>query len=428
MDKECFGMIHFSMMVHMKASLTLCPLVLFATGFLEASDLEIIQLQERVTALEQKTITPPTHYRMECEERFFFAFEPLFWKATEEGLTYAITGSFDLLSQGNTFYKLNLENGRSHQPKFGWHWGFKMGIGYEIPHDGWDLFADWTRYIHSASDRVSRDGDTNINHFTATGGTGQFVSPFWVAQLFASPGLLNVGEARWNLHLDLIDLELGREFLISRFLSLRPFIGLRNGWIDQKYNLFFLGFDFEVSPTTLGRQINVDMENKFWGIGCRGGLNTQWFLGKGFSVYGNGAFSFLDGRFKVRYKLHDLKPTTTTTVVGSGLSIILNEVSLPFDDTFENSTHEHTDLAMADLELGIRWERSFNGWYYFAIWGGYEQNIFFEQNQFMNFQNDFTLVGDILTNPQGSSSGPNYFTDRGNLVTQGFTGGFQIGF
>lgn len=65
--------------------------------------------------------------------------------------------------------------------------------------------------------------------------------------------------------------------------------------------------------------------------------------------------------------------------------------------------------------------------YCLGFWLGYEQNVFFGQNRFMNHQYDFTLVelGFADTN---SGEGPNYFTDRENLTTAGATGGMNFTF
>ena len=417
----------------------------FITTIFAFTDAEIGQLKERVGVLEQqrKDLILPAYRCAQNGTGISCTGSPLIWKVSEDGLEYAITGSYDIVSttsvvSGATvpvFYRLNLENGRTRHPQFHWDWGFRVGLEYDMPFDGWGLFSSWTSLDQHAHDTVTRGGDPNPGHFSGllgdpTSGAGDFISPFWAAQLFSSPGLVNVAKVHWDLQLNLVDLVLGREFFVSRGLALKPFIGMRSGWIHQTYNMSFIAFNFPTDPSAISRQIFIHMKNNFWGIGVRAGLDTQWFLGKGLSVFGNAAFSFLNGRFHTRYKLVDQKPVITTAAVGAvqGGSALV-DVLPAYDDSFANKNRVHTDVAMADLTLGLRWDKTFcEGRWCFGIWGGYEQSIFFEQNRFMNFQNDFTLVAGRLFAPPQQSSGPNFFTDRGNLVARGFTGGLEFGF
>jgi len=245
-----------------------------------------LSLNERITELEKKPITPPVGSCAEKGYGVYFIGEPLFWRFAEEGLEYAITGSFNLLSQGITSYRLVLNNGKTHEPDFDWDLGFRLGLGYNFSYDGWDLYSSYTRFHDKVKDSIKKDGDPNVIDYLVSGGTGEYISPFWVAQLFAPPGLMNYAKARWNLKIDLIDLNLGRNFFISRFLTLKPYIGLKNGWIGQKYYLNFIKYYYPTDPSQIEREINIKMKNDFWGIGGNFGLNTSWILGRGVSLFG----------------------------------------------------------------------------------------------------------------------------------------------
>jgi hypothetical protein len=101
-------------------------------------------------------------------------------------------------------------------------------------------------------------------------------------------------------------------------------------------------------------------------------------------------------------------------------------VIFPHNGAFKARNRIHTEACIAEYALGLRWDKSF--WkdrFCFGIWGGYEQTIFFGQNQFMNPQYDFTV---ITTFKGGQNNGPNFFTDRGNLSAAGVTAGIQLGF
>ncbi len=415
-------------------------LVIPAVSFF-ASGSQMQSLEQRVTALENRPITFPVHACGKSDSGLYLGVTPLYWKVSEDGLAYCETGSFTLVPELDTslailppsFYRLDLGNGNTRSPNFHWDWGFRVALGYTTPFDGWDVLSGWTRFFNEASDSVQRAGNANINSLAQVGGAGDFVSPFWVAQIFSSPGLMNRASADWSLHLNLLDLSLGRQFLVSRHLSLKPFIGLRNGWIHQKYDLQFtaLNFDDTVGPVgEPGRLISIDMKNHFWGIGARAGLNTQWFLGRGLSLFGNAAFSLLTGHFNAHYRLRDQNVFVTQEVIFSLGGAPFTQQIPAYDDTFSNVNRTHTNATMAELGIGLRWDSSFSkGKYCFSIWAGYEQNIFFAQNQFMNYQSDFVLFVANFAGPLQNGQGyPFFSTDGGNITTSGLSGGVEFSF
>ena len=100
---------------------------------------------------------------------------------------------------------------------FDWAPGFSVGFGYNMEHDQWDTQASYTWFQSRASDHA---------------GGGSVTSGF----LAARPSLLepfSTGKANMNIHYNMFDWDLGRQFFITQHLSLRPSIGLKGGWIDQ---------------------------------------------------------------------------------------------------------------------------------------------------------------------------------------------------
>jgi hypothetical protein len=373
---------------------------------------EIKDMKARIAALEENrgnsTAFPPSA-RPEASDGIglFFTLEPLYWTATQPGMTYAIKGT----NESQSGIAIDLKDGKSKKPTQDWTWGFRLGFGYDLPHDHWDLSAAWTRLRFNEHDKAS------ISQSDPQQSPGQYLSPFWIAKLFPvnMPGLVNSVKAHWKINLDIIDLELGKEFFISRWLTLRPFLGARVAWINQDYNLRFTRSPSLMAPTypaTNSSIWHLDMDNDFWGIGVRAGLNTKWLLGKGWSVYGNAAVSILDGFFHTRFE---------QTADGSGSTGVPNS-SVTTHDRFKNKNNQHADVVITDLALGLRWETVYNKHKdLFALWFGYEQHIFFNQNQFMNYQYDFT----VLSRP---IEGPNFFTNGANLTTHGIVMGAEFGF
>lgn len=373
---------------------------------------EIKDLKARVAALEENQGSslafPPSAGPATLNGiGLFFSIEPLCWTATQTGMTYAIKGENNSLA--GTI--IDLDHGKAKKPTMDWTWGFRLGLGYDLPRDHWDLSLAWTRL------RFNERSKTSISQADPQASPGEYLSPFWIAKLFPVnfPSLVNVAQAHWKINLDVLDVELGKEFFVSRWLTLRPFVGLRTAWINQDYNLRFsrtASVVLPLYPAGNNSRWRLNMDNDFWGIGVRAGLNTKWILGKGWSIYGNAAASILDGSFHNRFK---------QTAEGDGSEGSPNTF-LFAKDHFKDKNDQHADVFITDLALGLRWETLYNKRSnLFALWLGYEQHVFFEQNQFMNHQYDFTIFPHPI-------EGPNFFTDGGNLTTHGVAFGAEFDF
>ena len=237
---------------------------------------EIKNLKERVEVLEKNKevgSSAPDAARPGAKNGtgLFFTAEALYWKMEQKGMTYAIKGTNNSLQN----VQIDLDNGKSKKPELDWTWGSRLGAGYNLHRNGWDLFSTWFQLHASDHSKAS------IGQSDPQASPGQFLSPFWIAKLFPVnfPSLINTAKAHWKVDLDVLDLELGREFFIGKWLRLRPFIGARTAWINQDFNLRFFR---EASPTTIiypatnNSSWHLDMDNDFWGIGARAGLNTKW--------------------------------------------------------------------------------------------------------------------------------------------------------
>lgn len=264
--------------------------------------------------------------------------ELLFWKSNIGSLAYGMD------SDSTSFIK----DGHVKHPHFEWDWGFRLGLGCKLPHDKWDLFIDYT-YVHGQA------------HGHA-GGSDDVVFPIW-ASAFGFTGdsfYANKAKASWKMNLNMADLELGRNCFASKWLSIRPFVGIRGLVIDQDYTVKYFGGT--VAPSD---EDKVLLDTDFWGVGLRMGFDSLWGLGKGFGIYGNGSASLLAGDFDVHEK-EKLKEAD------------LRRLDLKRD--VDNV------VAAADLALGLQWDCLFSrDRLHFGVKFGWEFNLFFDQNQLFNF-------------------------------------------
>lgn len=336
-----------------------------------ADDAQMRNLENRVNALEQRKsangmINPNGRPQVRDGADIFITADFLYWIGNESGLAFALKNGSGGSPEGSQ---------KLVSPHFKYEPGFRLGVGYNLPHDGWDLYADWT-WLMSKADRDIRPNSGGVLIPTIIN----------LDAIEEISGGLTSASANWKTHLNIIDLELGRQFFVSKWLTLRPHFGLRNAWVNQTYRQRYNGlFD-----STTGILRNEE-KCKFWGIGLRGGLNNQWGMGHGFSLYGDLAVSLLFGRFHI-----DENQDFEATDGGTSFT------ALDWKNKFTACR------AVTDLAAGVRWAQYFSrDRFYLRLQAGWEQHLFFSQNQ---FDHVFGGIGVPLT-----------FSNQGDLSYNGLT-------
>jgi hypothetical protein len=323
----------------------------------------------------------------------------LYWTACEGGLTYGSDDRASAFGTAGTFTEYQSKKKHPHQR---WDLGFRIGLGFQFPCECWDASLIWTNFDtdgHGKYDEPAAGNQWFTPAWNSIPGTG-VVGGNLLGGNVISPTTFPVDEARghWKLRLNLLDLEIGREFCVNSCLTLRPFIGVRGASINDKYNIRYETRSVSTSLTDLvvGPVDRVQLKNNFEGAGVRGGLDTEYDLGCGMSIYGGVAASLLYGETEIRTK-------ERLTVGATGLP------------TSNVVYHEQKDndcgaRAITDAEIGLRWKHCCCD-KVIVMKFGWEHHFFFNQNQFEKF-----------TNFNGSD---NFGTDRmpqdihGDLSVQG---------
>ncbi len=368
-------------------------------------------------------INPNARPHIDCA-RVTFSVEGLYWNAHQDGLEFAIENT-EAPNLANNQVSLNhssaFYNGTLLHPKSKWDFGFRIGLGYDLTHDGWDITADWTHFRTTASKELEADSQTSTSRlYTLYSAIVPGTEVAGVSNLNSTHVTVNPtaesAEARWKLHLDIIDLELGREFYTSKYLTLRPHMGLRGASIRQKYDIDYRGGTFTEDALTLHDEI--DLTNNFWGIGVRGGLNSMWHWSRGcggdWSFYGNLALSLVYGHFSIE-EYENVEDIIGVDSIPHGT---LDVVST--DNSFRASR------AMTDLALGLRYDYDCSDSnYHIALWLGWEHHIAFSMNQWARYS---SIIGTSHSSPTSPATYTNYVPQDGDLTTQGWTLGFAIDF
>lgn len=308
-----------------------------------------------------------------------------YWSAQEDNLEFAMTSPPASLPAVSS---LTSRKSRVYQIDSHWRPGFKVGLGKDLCFDGWDVYAEYTWFnsttTRKTSTSLSDQLQLNDSYWIINNPQLDLQIPVNIISplaVFTLPG--SFAKAKWHLAFNVVDLEFGRNFYISRRVMFRPYLGLKGTWQTQKMNVSFQGVSTTLASDTLISTFNR-MRN--WGVGILTGMNGAWHVTRNFSVIGNLAFSALWEQFKVRR-------LDNQVFFESGFEASVLNVSHKF----------HRVRPVIEWMLGLRWEDWFNcDTYHYAFDAGWEIQNWFSQNQFIRVP--------------GSASSPN-----GDLMLQGLT-------
>lgn len=350
-------------------------------------DMYMRNLENRISALECQNvccsvINPPARpFAQDCWG-FYVAIDPLLWQAHENGLPIGVK------TDAPPFFNSSGES-KIKQVSFHWAWGFRLMGGFNFAYDGWDTALSWTFWRPDGSKHFSAGQNEAVypseGHPALLGGTT--TNPTGTTATHAG--------SHWKLALSLLDLELGREFFVSKYLVLRPFAGLRNAWIKQKFRNNYTGLGNNPLAPDTGHSLK--QKTDFWGLGILGGVDTEWFLGCGWGIFANFSGSLLHGFIKADYDEYTGHPDRTKAILT------------------RNDDFYHIGRAISDAQLGVRYDWvSCDECFHFGAELGWEQHMFWGQNQFIHFV-DNRMPGKLIVN-------------QGDLTTQGFFARVRVDF
>lgn len=361
-------------------------------------------------------VNAPVCPTINCDGDFKLFVTPFYWNAHQDGMEYAVLThvqnpavSGTTIADGGTnsnILQLNtLTDTQIQRPDFKWQWGFKLGFDYCTSFDGWDVGATWTYYKGKAHNVVEAEASDN-----------RTLLPIWSAFSPAQGSVLYATEidTDWKLDMNLLDLELAREFWSSKYLALRPHVGLRIAFLDQNYNIDHSGGSWSArTAAPLQDPFNgyTDLTNDYRGVGVRTGLNTTWNIGCGWAFFSDAAGSLVYGRFSNTYK--------------ERIRLAVNP-----HDKYNIAEYDYSFRAtrlFLDLNLGLQWSTQYcDGKYGFLAALSWENHLFLDMNQMWRINR----AGDLaLNNGVPNLLGENVYAQRrGSLDLQGWSLKIQFSF
>ncbi|MBS0653166.1 MAG: hypothetical protein JSR39_06495 [Verrucomicrobia bacterium] len=275
---------------------------------------------------------------------FFLTADFLYWRADLSGVPIAVKGNNASLGYQNKMKVIDMD--------FDWNPAFRVGLGGIFGGDSWDLKAEYTRYTSNTERSVHASGDNAL-------------VPIWASATNIQTGAFVLNEVashasgRYHLNYNVADLELGRNYFVSRAISVRPFIGVRGAWIYQHTRFHYTGLAFaegsNFSPLTTKGSSN------YQGGGIRAGFNAGWHFNRYWSFFSEISGSLLYGRFDTSESMKTKNHSMTS------------HLSADFNATRPN----------IEIILGLQWETYFcKDRCRFSLGLGYEFVEWFLMNQF----------------------------------------------
>ncbi|WP_420421251.1 Lpg1974 family pore-forming outer membrane protein [Simkania sp.] len=298
----------------------------------------------------------------------YFDIEFLWLRATEDSLIYAWKGSQTSFNNVNaTVNAKELDQDWEFDP------GFRVGLGYNFGYDDWDLHAHYT-WLYSypkTSASVSVDSFGNEN--------ADFIVGLFASNPFTNAGattfqLFQKASSKWQLQFNAWDLDLGRNYYVSKMLALHPIAGLKIALIRQHLTTHYDRPVDQAQPDEF-QSMSVREKSRFWAVGPKIGVFGSWQLGYGFNINADihGALVYGENSGRLHKK---------------GIRNNENTVSLRLTD------ETYRLRPMAYLNLGLEWERCFWDWMYFSLHLGWETQYWWNQMNFTSFH-DTTPEGDL---------------------------------
>ncbi|MFA5250722.1 MAG: Lpg1974 family pore-forming outer membrane protein, partial [Parachlamydiales bacterium] len=308
---------------------------------------------------------PPSAALCQSEKKLglYFNFYGLVWQSKEGSLEYAAKNKYrtDTLETTNQYTFVT--------PDFGWRPGFKLEAGYYLPFDNWDLKANWTCYNGEISNNKKH---VNVELVPGNNGVVPIQFVYYLAGSLTNVPRFEHATGDLKIHFNSFDLDAGRYFWAGKRFSFRPYGGLKCGWIDQNYtvyyensNLFQTGSQLFYITSSVSR-----FKNDSLGLGPKMGFEAKCHLKGNFQLLANGYFSLLPTRFNLKKVQTDLFNIVET---GGAFHQFILKKKL------------HMLNPNIGLQLGFGYGGCFLTRYFLGLFLSYEMQYWWAQNQTLRF-------------------------------------------
>lgn len=325
----------------------------------------------------------------------------IYWEAMQDDMDFAASvvsntaGSFSTAPGAKTTAKV-IGHDFSYKP------GFKILAGMNFDHDHWEGFAEYTWFSSKTSASASAETPPSGEYSTLMPTKG---SAYLLTNAGASEERgFNSGTQQWNLSYQALNTVLARTYYVGKNLTFRSMFGPRFAWFSQTKEQAFLGGTGGGTAPNSSNLYNGNFDEKqsfsSWGAGLVAGLDTNWIIGEGFRLIGNGSFDILYTRVQTSNDKDTLTDNTVPT--------------LPTVFGFQTGRPDFL-MPHSNLEFGFGWGSYFdcNNWH-IDLFATYCFQTFWGANLFREFNDDVQATNSRLSDA--------------NLYMHGLTTGLRLDF
>lgn len=259
----------------------------------------------------------------------FFEADYLFWLPHQENLFYGSQATTQNPFQSEGQGGPGAINAVLKEPSFKLASGVRLGLG-GYTSGGWDVGARAAYLYADASSRAAGDGNSS------------FVGPAFLPLILGTALKAN---CNWQLNTWIFDLTFGKEYHLTKRVTIHPFIGARGAIINQKLRAKYHSVFFFSSNETRFANTVASAKNDFWGVGPRTGLDINLFMSKNWTFLGGLSGSLLISQYKVKF-------------AGDGF-VSDSESGL---DPLTVSMRDKRNICRANMDayFGLGWENEYN--------------------------------------------------------------------
>lgn len=346
------------------------------------------------------------------ESQFFIGAEWLYWEASQSGLQIGFVTNAPLSTSGGnsqtgivgptggTGPRVDFAQiadpsaepitdikGHAIRPEKQWTSGFRVCAGYYVPCSNWEIGLSFA-YLPSQNNNLRHSVIDNDDSSSSSNSSENGTSNSEFITLLNGFPLIGNGAAsftnitgQWKLKFAYGDLDFAREIYLCSNLNIKPHIGARGLWIEEKYH-----FDATGASTSqeFGRsEISFDnfFKERINGYGIEGGLWVDWNIGCDFSIIGHFGGAILYSHYSVNSAIIE---SETTSGVLNPTPVVVGEIHLK--DKFWSAN------PMLDTFLGFEYASHFCDTAVF-IRAGWEQHVIFDTNQWSRDAGNLCLQG-----------------------------------
>ena len=357
-----------------------------------------------------REITPSAGPRVAGGADIFMDVDFIWWNACQEGKEYLTSSEVMKGAKGSNWIKtddskyddskvpvnsdLNADGGvpKIYRVDFSkktetnitekWSPGFKVGLGLNLGHDGWDMALRYTWLNPSVTNSLDPSSFNLLNAAGKALVTEKKADPSTSGDV--KPGMINQVSSKYDLDYNTLDLELARNSYFSQYLQCRLFSGLKGVWQNQnsaitampdKDSVFRLlmpkgaTYSDMKGDGALFDSYKVHEVMKIGGIGLRTGFNLLFLMSKSVGLYSDVA---LTGMW-VRYRDLSRKDTLSDSADKDGSKDV---VTLDAKKGGNKDNNYDTVKGITELGLGLLWQSwMLDDRYHVAFKAGFEQQI-----------------------------------------------------